>query len=252
VRALGALAEIKPWALQMLIRALGEEPIPRSRVAAHLDVLAPRGVDELVALLGDETPAVRYWAAMLLSRDDTAGTDRLIELLHDPDAAVRRAAVEALGVRRAVEALPGVLDLLADETMYVRAHACRAAGRLGGVAVADRILPLLGDRKWWVRSAAKDTLRAFGPDVLGVLIPVLHSPDRFARNGAAEVLQDVGVLDRLARSFPQAPIVAEILAAGEDGIRKAADGRLWRSPRGRRRRRETRGGLTCSPSSTRS
>jgi HEAT repeat protein len=159
---------------------------------------------------------------MLLARHETLGGDRLLVLLADDDPSVRRAALEAVGVRRERAALPGVLGLLRDPTMYVRAHACRAAGRLGGAEIADRIVPLLGDREWWVRAAAKDTLRSFGPDALDALLPVLRAEDRFARNGAAEILQDIGVLDRLAHLWPGAPIVEQIYAAGEDGMRRAA------------------------------
>lgn len=226
VRGLGPLAPERPWAVELLVETLADGTVPRSRVAAVLDHLAPLPQDALAALTRHESPQARYWAAMLLARYDDVAGDRLTALLVDPDPSVRRAAVEAIGVRGEREALPAVLALLTDETMYVRAHACRAAGRLAGPEIADRVAPLLADREWWVRAAAKDTLRSFGPEALDVLLPVLRADDRFARNGAAEVLQDVGVLDRLASRFPAAPIVADIYAAGEHGLRRAAVERL--------------------------
>jgi hypothetical protein len=114
--------------------------------------------------------------------------------------------------------------------MFVRAHACRAAGRLGGAAVAPRLLPLLGDDAWWVRAAAKDTLAALGRDVAPLLVPMLESSDRFARNGAAEVLQDVGVVDELLRTQPGSPLLERIFAAGERGLLEAARQRVGIGP----------------------
>jgi HEAT repeat protein len=115
-----------------------------------------------------------------------------------------------------------ILDRLDDEVMFVRAHACRAAGRLGGPGVAPRLLPLLGDSAWWVRAAAKDTLGSFGAQVAPLLFEELDSPDRFARNGAAEVLQDLGIVDELLRTTPDSPLLHRIFRAGGRGFVDAA------------------------------
>ncbi len=225
MRALGALAPVRGWALDQLIEALEEERAPRSRVAAQLDSLAPLPGSRLSQLLGDDRPAVRYWGAMLLARYPTIGSEELRGLTADVDPAVRRAALESLGTRADREALPRVVACLDDEVMFVRAHACRSAGAIGGVAVARRLVPLLGDEAWWVRDAAKETLSAFGKDVAAALVPALDSPDRFARNGAAEVLQDIGVVDSLLRGSPRDPLLDKIFAAGEAGLRRAAERR---------------------------
>jgi HEAT repeat protein len=225
VRGLGSLGETAVWARELLVEALVEEYAPRSRVAAQLEHLAPAVGSFLVPLLDDRRPPVRYWAAILLARYPALATAELQELVRDPDAAVRRAAVESLGVRGDVGALDAVLACLDDEVMFVRAHACRAAGRLGGVSVAGRLVPLLGDEMWWVRAGAKDALRAMGRSVGPVLLPVLEAGDRFARNGAAEVLQDVGIVDELLRLQPEMPLLRRIFEAGEAGLETAAHGR---------------------------
>ena len=80
---------------------------------------------------------------------------------------------------------------------YVRAHAARALGDAGGPDVAEEVAPLLADREWWVRLAAKESLQAMGEEVWAVLVPFLDHADPFARNGAAEVLQNIGILDSL-------------------------------------------------------
>jgi HEAT repeat protein len=79
----------------------------------------------------------------------------------------------------------------------VRAHAARALGELARTDLADRVAPLLGDADWWVRLAARESLEMMGSDVWPVLMRSLNHPDRFVRNGAAEVFQNLGVLDSL-------------------------------------------------------
>jgi HEAT repeat protein len=59
------------------------------------------------------------------------------------------------------------------------------------------VVALLADREWWVRYAAKASLEAMGPEIAAHVVPYLSSPDAFARNGAAEVLQNLGVFERL-------------------------------------------------------
>ena len=70
-------------------------------------------------------------------------------------------------------------------------------------AVADELLleepyqDLLGDGNWWVRLAARESLAMMGSEVWPLLMRRLSHEDRFIRNGAAEVLQNLGVLDSL-------------------------------------------------------
>ena len=76
-------------------------------------------------------------------------------------------------------------------------HAARALASTGRADIAEEIAPLLADREWWVRLAAKESLQQLGDEVWSVLVPYLDHEDGFARNGAAEVLQNIGVLDSL-------------------------------------------------------
>jgi HEAT repeat protein len=204
---------------------LREGTVSRSRVATELERVGAPVLDHVAEALDDDSAHVRFWAASLLCDHPGLATGRLIELTEDPDPNVRAAAAEALGAGGHAEALQPVLRLLSDEEMFVRAHACRAAGEIGGLAVADEITPHLADRAWWVRSAAKDALRAMGPAVLSTLLPVLGSEDRFARNGAAEVLQDVGVVDRLLVEGAGSALLERIFEAGGTGLRDAASDR---------------------------
>jgi HEAT repeat protein len=80
----------------------------------------------------------------------------------------------------------------------VRAHAIRALGALGCTEFAGKIASLLGDTEWWVRLAAKETLVDMGPSVWRTAAAQLDSNDAFARDGAAEILQNMGILQYLA------------------------------------------------------
>jgi hypothetical protein len=71
--------------------------------------------------------------------------------------------------------------------------------------VVALVAPALADTEWWVRVAAKQALQAAGPDVWRQLVPYLDHPDAFARNGAAEVLQNLGILDRWAAEAAAGP-----------------------------------------------
>jgi len=77
-----------------------------------------------------------------------------------------------------------------------------------------------------VRTAAKDALRGLGTEAVPSLLSVLAHSDPFARNGAAEVLQDVGFVDFLALDNPSSPLLERIYAAGGEKLREAAKARI--------------------------
>jgi hypothetical protein len=62
------------------------------------------------------------------------------------------------------------------------------------------------------------------------LLAILAHEDPFARNGAAEVLQDIGFVDFLALDNPRSPLLERIYAAGGERFREAAEARIEGSP----------------------
>jgi HEAT repeat protein len=227
VRALGALGD--PWAIELLIAALRDGRVPRSRVAAQLERLAPEPGYLLLPLLHDPDPAVRFWGTTLLGPYEAIGEGELVGLTHDEEPNVRAAAVEALANRSGAEAAAATVALLDDPAWFVRVHAARAAGHVAGLDAAPAIAGLLTDERWWVRTAAKDALRGMGGDAIPALVQTLSSPDRFARNGAAEVLQDIGLVDHLALEDPDSTLLSRIYAAGGPRLREAAELRAARA-----------------------
>jgi HEAT repeat protein len=188
-----------PRSTGILIAALKEHRQPASRIAVHLEHSPLRPADAYRPLLADEDPVVRFWAANLLGA--YSGVDwvesALAPLVDDGDARVRKAAIQSLGKCGDEMAVAAALRLLRDPAPFVRAHAARALGELDRPEEAQAVAELLGDPDWWVRAAAKQSLEAMGSEIWPVLMRCLDSPDEFMRNGAAEVFQNLGILDSL-------------------------------------------------------
>jgi HEAT repeat protein len=197
IALLGSSSE--PEAAQVLIQALRQQRHAPSRIAAHLDQTRVPIADRVQVLLADPNPVVRQWAAAIMGR--FAGLpgieDALEPLADDPDPRVRKAAVQSLGKVGDERAAAVALRLLVDPLPFVRANATRAIGDLDRVDLAPRVAAMLGDADWWVRRAAKESLEAMGPDVWPALVACLEHRDRFVRNSAAEVLQNLGIVDSL-------------------------------------------------------
>ena len=206
-----------------LVDALKQGKYAPSRIATYLDQF-PLPIGDLLRPLLDHTdPNCRYWGATLLSRHESAGLQaRLVQLTRDSSPLVRKAAVTSLSQIDRTASGEVARELLADQVWYVRAHAARALAAAAGPEAAEEIAPLLTDREWWVRLAARESLQQMGEEIWSVLVPYLDHEDAFARNGAAEVLQNIGVLDSLivmeaATSRPSASkveMLRKIAAAG--------------------------------------
>lgn len=220
VKVLGDLGAL--WAGEQLVQALREDRYQRSRIATQVERFLPDLGGSLVPLLGDPEPAVRFWGATLLSSCPALALQQLIALTTDADASVRSAAIKTLSIRRELAGLGAIRKRLDDECWFVRVHACRAVGALGTMDEAPLLARSLRDPWWWVRTGAKDALRDFGPAVAGAVIPYLADEDTFARNGAAEVLQDVGFLDALGTTGADGRLRERIFAAGGPAMRNAA------------------------------
>ncbi len=103
---------------------------------------------------------------------------------------------------------------------FVRAHAARALGAFERHDLAAAVARLPADESWWVRAAPKKTLTDRPAAILDLLVGYLAPDDPFARNGAAEVLQDTGALDALVEPIvrgdaePDLETLPRILRAG--------------------------------------
>ena len=223
IRTLGDVGD--DWAIDVLLDALRHGDGSRSRIASELERLAPAPGARLVPLLRNGDPVVRFWGATLLRPYPDLGESTLIELTWDSNPNVRAAAVETLGTRHGKSVETALSARLDDSEWFVRVHAARAVGHVVGAEAAPSIARLLSDQRWWVRTAAKDALRGMGSDAVPSLLATLAHDDPFARNGAAEVLQDIGFVDFLVLDNPQSPLLERIYEAGGERFREAAGAR---------------------------
>ena len=193
---------------------------------------ADRGL--LRPLLDDYDPAIRQWGATLLARyPDPEIELELATRIVDDDPQVRAAVLKSLTRDRSRFAAPAAVTALADPVWFVRVHAARALGRLGQVDQASELVGLLGDPQWWVRTAAKESLQELGEQAAPAILPALKSDDRFVRDGAAEVLQNIGVVDELIRRLEQSPhdelALRTLRSIFDDGGRAVAGAAMQRA-----------------------
>ena len=197
-------------AAEILVGGLRSARLPASRIAARLERFPIPIDDVLRPLLIDPRAEARYWGATLLrTHFDRQGLGALLPLVDDHDASVRKAALLTLGTMKAESATRLATRRLGDPAPFVRSAAVHVLAQVGErspdrarrQSLASAISPLLADRDWSVRATAKEALSRLGPTTWREVAAQLSSSDEFARNGAAEVLQNLGVLDWTLRGM---------------------------------------------------
>jgi HEAT repeat protein len=229
---LGNIADER--AAVLLVRSLDHSSFAPSRLAAFIDHFPVDVPDALRPLLAGTASASRYWGAVLCHRYPGLPwiEDELVRLSSDPTPTVRKAAIQSLAALGSQAGVKVASAALTDPVPYVRAHAARALGAFGACEQAGQVTGLLADRDWWVRQAAKDALVRMGQGAEDEVIACLSHPDRFARNSAAEILQNTGVFERLlaqaaAGKLPQGDNILKLLReAGGPRLTQAVVERL--------------------------
>jgi len=198
-------------AAEILIGGLRSARLPASRIAARLARFKIPIDDQLRPLLTSPRAEARYWAATLLrnQHDHSGLAAAIVPLVDDADAPVRKAALLTLAAMQSPDVARLASWRLTDPVPYVRSAAINALAQTGErtpdrtrrQAIAAGIASSLADRDWSVRTAAKDALARLGPATWRAVAAELSSADAFARNGAAEVLQNLGVLDWTMRGI---------------------------------------------------
>lgn len=194
-------------------------------------------VPDISQRLDSNQPLVRAHLLQLLSRFDTAPSrEGLIKALHDPNKAVRQAALNGLAKLHATEnvgdicALLGDSDLtvqsaaietlakirsphtvkhlipvLQDESEYVRRAAVEVLNEVGDQNAVKDLLNALRDVDWWVKVRAADALGAIGgPKVFDAVLALITDNDEFLRRTAVEILntsKDPRAVDRLIEAL---------------------------------------------------
>ncbi|MHC4717780.1 MAG: HEAT repeat domain-containing protein, partial [Planctomycetota bacterium] len=153
----------------------------------------PEGISALRIAVRDESAAVREAAVIALGRSPKPrATDAVRDALGDAAPAVRARAVEALGRRKDAESLPALLRILAnDKDPWPRGYAAWYVGQIGDREAVTPLIRALNDRSAYVRRYAASSLGVLGDArAVEALMALAGDPD-------AEVRREVG--DALAR-----------------------------------------------------
>jgi HEAT repeat protein len=164
----------------------------------------------LMELLKDENPVRRTFAAEVMGRVGGAEEAIYLEMtMADEEVDVRARAADSLGKLRQHSSRPALLGALDDPAWEVRSQAAKALGSIGEVQDAIRLREALQDREWWVRNNAAAALREMGEAGEGPLVDALWDEDRFARETAAQALEESSIVERIIKEIREGRGVEE-------------------------------------------
>jgi HEAT repeat protein len=155
-----------------------------------------------VGLLRDGNPSRRAFAAEVMG--GVGGEEEaayLEDALRDEEVDVRARAADSLGKMRHRRSRPALLGALDDPAWEVRAQAVKALGRIGDERDAGELIRALRDSEWWVRNNAAAALRDMGEAGEGPLAGALWDENRFARESAAQALEESSIVERLVEEM---------------------------------------------------
>ncbi|GER23317.1 hypothetical protein NCCP1664_18130 [Zafaria cholistanensis] len=192
--AVWAVNHPSPQVTTRLVQMLGDEALA-CRLTAQ-DALIRMGRHAVPAIIGhlsEAVPAALATALLVASRvRDSALAGPALEHRNHSDPAVRAAVAQVLASGGGTDGVEGLEGFLADPAAAVRTAAAAGLGALGHWPSSPLLADRLGDPAWEVRRAAGLALdRLGGPGQL-YLQRALHSPDRFARDMAQQVLDRAG------------------------------------------------------------
>jgi HEAT repeat protein len=174
--------------------------LPAGAVTETLLLLDASASGVVARLLSDQDSPPMVLRATL----DAVGRLHLVEFAYEaavwishPEPEVRAAALRALGRlgRVPMRARDAVVIALADDAEFVRVNAARAAAFVPARVAVTALSESLGDRSWWVRRAAAESLLHRGRWGIATLKRAARAhQDRFARDMAAQVLLDGGIV----------------------------------------------------------
>jgi HEAT repeat protein len=134
----------------------------------------------------------------------TAASAALTKALRDPAAEVRSAAANGLGVLKADEAVPALIDLaLRDQEPSARTAAVVALGEMRAQEVLPLLMDVVNDPDSGLRCRAIEIFGSAGdPMVAEVLVNALHDEDVNVRETAGRALWDIATRGHVETLVP--------------------------------------------------
>ncbi|MFH1017057.1 MAG: HEAT repeat domain-containing protein [Pseudomonadota bacterium] len=186
-----------PQTVETLVSLLGKDcPVNSSRVATMIENTTAHVAGALCRRAQSADPVAQYWCAKLLGKYKTSESLEMVhQLLEHPNTNVRAAAVETLGQIGTPADEAFIVRMLADRDWVVRVNAIHACGEARIKSALPHLVGLFRDRQWWVRADAREAIERIGPEAADHLVEALEDTDKFARNMAAQALDDMGYVD---------------------------------------------------------
>ena len=199
-----------------LVDALARRDVPRGILSNALLQLTPEADAGLIACLDNPDAAARELVAQVLGMRAASGAvNRLMELLHDEAAPVRREAVLAIGgiaAQASVQVDPAPLSALRnDDASIVRSAVATSIGTILGDDAAPILSEMCRDVDYWVSHRAAESLcrlpsgATFGWEVLAGLDN--SAQGRQAKAACLEWMERTGGIERR---------IEEIMERGDD------------------------------------
>ncbi|MBI4055610.1 MAG: HEAT repeat domain-containing protein [Elusimicrobia bacterium] len=188
--ALGKLGD--PQAIGEIVPALAHSSkLAALRVTNTIAALGPAGIPILEDLLSNPDPEVQILAIQLLgSMKVTEAVEPILQRLESRNLELRIAAARALGAIAEEQSCALLENSLEDPEWPMRAVAAAVLGQLKRQEAIPKLKGTLGDRSWWVRLNSGEALAKMGRAGKRALEESLHAPDRFARDMAAQWLEE--------------------------------------------------------------
>jgi HEAT repeat protein len=195
---------------QVLEAARRQDPKLRAAAAyllSHAREL-PQPVELMDQLLRDPEAAVRKAAITGELKPDPHYTDTLIVLLHDPDAEVRQAAILRLRFPAKRALIEPLKTCLHDPTPEVRGAAVISLGWFPTADMIDAVLPCLRDADATVRESALWAVKQYTDPRIGpALLPLLADPEmRVRRTAISTALRQPGTYPALLEAVRVEPV----------------------------------------------
>jgi HEAT repeat protein len=237
------LLRIGPGAIPYLVHPpAARDGTQRYPLFLLLRRIGPVAAQEILPLLKDKDPFLRYQAAHLLvgmGPEAKAAIPVLMDQLREADQNERYRAAEALekiGLK-AGTAVPALIQAAqnpagtqdGESIEHAQMVAVRALGALGPAAkdAVPALTELLKHKSWWIISVAAEALGAIGPDARSA-VPVLHrllpGPGGRPEEGVSYArLATAKALWRLeGRPEPVVPVLIQLLKDQDRYVRKEA------------------------------